>query len=40
MADEELSPQAAKKGTLSPGGSRSGVAEPGTLLQKLRGNIS
>ncbi|OXB72312.1 UNVERIFIED_CONTAM: hypothetical protein H355_015611 [Colinus virginianus] len=40
MADEELSPQAAKKGTLSPGSSRSGAAEPGTLLQKLRGNIS
>uniref|UniRef100_A0A8C3PXF8 Regulatory factor X5 n=1 Tax=Chrysolophus pictus TaxID=9089 RepID=A0A8C3PXF8_CHRPC len=40
MADEELSPQATKKGTLSPGGSRSGAAEPSTLLQKLRGNIS
>ncbi|XP_015740206.1 DNA-binding protein RFX5 isoform X2 [Coturnix japonica] len=40
MADEELSPQATKKGTVSPGGSRSSAAEPGTLLQKLRGNIS
>uniref|UniRef100_G1MQY0 Regulatory factor X5 n=1 Tax=Meleagris gallopavo TaxID=9103 RepID=G1MQY0_MELGA len=36
MADEELSPQATKKGTLSPGGSRSGTAEPSALLQKLR----
>ncbi|NXC48229.1 RFX5 protein, partial [Penelope pileata] len=40
MAEEELSPQATKKGPLSPGGSRSGTAEPGTLLQKLRSNIS
>ncbi|XP_065607623.1 DNA-binding protein RFX5 [Cyrtonyx montezumae] len=40
MADEELSPQATKKGTLSPGSSRSSAAESGTLLQKLRGNIS
>ncbi|NXL92187.1 RFX5 protein, partial [Alectura lathami] len=40
MADEELSAEATTKGTLSPSSARSSAAEPGTLLQKLRGNIS
>ncbi|NXK48932.1 RFX5 protein, partial [Chauna torquata] len=40
MADEELSAQAAKKGSLSPSGSRSSTSESGTLLQKLKSTIS
>ncbi|NWR65362.1 RFX5 protein, partial [Bucorvus abyssinicus] len=40
MADEELSAQDAKKGSLSPGSSRGGAAESSTLLQELKSTIS
>ncbi|XP_068270853.1 DNA-binding protein RFX5 isoform X2 [Nyctibius grandis] len=40
MADEELSPQAAKKGSLSPSSSRGSTTESSTLLQKLKSTIS
>ncbi|XP_010118435.1 PREDICTED: DNA-binding protein RFX5 [Chlamydotis macqueenii] len=40
MADEELNAQAAKKGSLSPSGSRGSATESSTLLQELRSTIS
>ncbi|KAM9252058.1 DNA-binding protein RFX5 [Cariama cristata] len=40
MADEALSAQGAKKGSLSPGSSRGSATESSTLLQELRGTIS
>ncbi|XP_075381127.1 DNA-binding protein RFX5 isoform X3 [Mycteria americana] len=40
MADEELSTQAAKKGSLSPGSSQGSTTESSTLLQELKSTIS
>ncbi|NXT96344.1 RFX5 protein, partial [Anhinga rufa] len=40
MADEELSARAARRGSLSPSGSRGGTTESSTLLQELRSTIS
>lgn len=40
MADDEPSARAAKKGSLSPGGSRGGATASSTLLQELRSTIS
>ncbi|NXL52556.1 RFX5 protein, partial [Podilymbus podiceps] len=40
MADKELSAQATKKGSLSPGSSQGGTTESSTLLQELKGTIS
>lgn len=40
MADDELSARAAKKGSLSPSGSRGGATASSTLLQELRSTIS
>ncbi|NXP71116.1 RFX5 protein, partial [Ramphastos sulfuratus] len=40
MAEEELSPRAPRKGSLSPSSSRGSTAESSTLLQELRSSIS
>lgn len=40
MADEELSTQATKKGSLSPSSSRGSTTESSTLLQELKSTIS
>ncbi|XP_054662173.1 DNA-binding protein RFX5 isoform X2 [Grus americana] len=40
MADKELSARAAKKGSLSPSGSRGSTTESSTLLQELKSSIS